>query len=130
MGFPGESDGKESTCNTENLGSIFGLGRSPGGGLGNPLHHCSELITRTRSPSWQRRAGTHREGQGNGWADTAAARTSHRAMAGPPRRVQGRPGTGPTGAHRGRNSTEVSSSPCSLEPPQYQPESLALLHKS
>ena len=39
MGFPGGSDGKESTCNTENLGSIFGLGRSPGGGLGNPLQY-------------------------------------------------------------------------------------------
>ena len=39
MGFPGGSDGKESTCNTENLGSILGLGRSPGGGLGNPLQY-------------------------------------------------------------------------------------------
>ena len=32
MGFPGGSDGKES-----NLGWIPGLGRSPGGGHGNPL---------------------------------------------------------------------------------------------
>ena len=36
MGFPGGSDGKESTCNEGNLGSIPGLGRSPGGGPGNP----------------------------------------------------------------------------------------------
>ena len=35
LGFPGGSDGKESTCN--HLGSISGLGRSPGGGHGNPL---------------------------------------------------------------------------------------------
>ena len=37
MGFPGGSDGKESACNVGDLGSIPGLGRSPGGGLGNPL---------------------------------------------------------------------------------------------
>ena len=36
-GFPGDSDGKESSCNVEDLGSITGLGRSPGGGHGNPL---------------------------------------------------------------------------------------------
>ena len=36
MGFPGGSDGKESTCNVGNLGLIPGLGRSPGGGHGNP----------------------------------------------------------------------------------------------
>ena len=34
MGFPGSSDGKESTCNAGDLGSIPGLGRSPGGGHG------------------------------------------------------------------------------------------------
>ena len=28
MGFPGGSDGKESACNAEDLGSIPGLGRS------------------------------------------------------------------------------------------------------
>ena len=37
MGFPGGSDGKESTCNVGDLGSIPGLGRYPGGGHGNPL---------------------------------------------------------------------------------------------
>ena len=31
-GFPGGSDGKESACNVGNLGSIPGLGRSPGEG--------------------------------------------------------------------------------------------------
>ena len=30
MGFPGGSDGKESACNVGDLGSIPGLGRSPG----------------------------------------------------------------------------------------------------
>ena len=42
-GFPGSSDGKESACNTGRLGSIPGLGRSPGGGHGNPLQYsCLE----------------------------------------------------------------------------------------
>ena len=35
--FPGGSDGKESTCNAGDLGSIPRLGRSPGGEHGNPL---------------------------------------------------------------------------------------------
>ena len=30
MGFPGGTDGKESACNAGDLGSIPGLGRSPG----------------------------------------------------------------------------------------------------
>ena len=43
MGFPGSSDGKESTCNAGDLGSIPGLGRSPGGGHDNPLQYsCLE----------------------------------------------------------------------------------------
>ena len=43
MGFLGGSDGKESTCNAEDLGSIPGLGRSPGGGHGNALQYsCLE----------------------------------------------------------------------------------------
>ena len=37
MGFPGGSDGKESSCNAEDLGLMPGLGRFPGGGHGNPL---------------------------------------------------------------------------------------------
>ena len=43
MGFPGGSDGKESTCNAGDLGLIPGLGRSPGEGNGNPLQYsCLE----------------------------------------------------------------------------------------
>ena len=42
-GFPGGSVGKESTCNAGDLGTIPGLGRSPGGGHGNPLQYsCLE----------------------------------------------------------------------------------------
>ena len=36
-GFPGGSDGEESACNAEDLGSIPGLGRSSGEGNGNAL---------------------------------------------------------------------------------------------
>ena len=37
MGFPSGSDGKESACSAGDLGLIFGSGRSPGEGNGNPL---------------------------------------------------------------------------------------------
>ena len=37
QGFPGGSDSKESAYNVGDLGSIPGLGRSPGEGNGNPL---------------------------------------------------------------------------------------------
>jgi len=36
MGIPGGSDGKESTYNAGDSGSIPELGRSPGEGNGNP----------------------------------------------------------------------------------------------
>ena len=39
MGFPGDSDGKESAFSVGNLGSIPGLGRSPGEENGNPLQY-------------------------------------------------------------------------------------------
>ena len=43
VGFPGGSNSKESSCSAEGLGSIPGLGRSLGGGNGNPLQHsCLE----------------------------------------------------------------------------------------
>ena len=43
LGFPGGSDSKESACNAGDLGSIPGLGRSPGEGNGNPLwYSCLE----------------------------------------------------------------------------------------
>ena len=40
LGFPGGSAGKESACNVGDLGSIPGLGRSPGEvGKGYSLHY-------------------------------------------------------------------------------------------
>ena len=39
----GSSESKESTCNVRDLGSIPGLGRSSGGGHGNPTEYsCLE----------------------------------------------------------------------------------------
>ena len=43
LGFPGGSASKESPCNAGDLGLIPGLGRTPGGGHGNPLQYsCQE----------------------------------------------------------------------------------------
>ena len=43
QGFPGSSDGKASAYSAGDLGSIPGLGRSPGEGNGNPLQYsCLE----------------------------------------------------------------------------------------
>ena len=43
LDFPSSSTGKESACNAGDLGSIPGLGRTPGGGHGNSLQYfCLE----------------------------------------------------------------------------------------
>ena len=39
MGFPGDSDGKESACNAGDMNLIPGSGSSPGAGNGNPLQY-------------------------------------------------------------------------------------------
>ena len=59
LGFPGGSDGKESACNAGNLGSMPGLGRSPGGGHGNPLQYsCLENPHGFYSPWLHRESDT------------------------------------------------------------------------
>ena len=61
MGFPGGSDGKESTCNAGDLGSIPRLGRSPGGEHGNSFQYsCLENPHGQRSlaGSWGGRSDT------------------------------------------------------------------------
>jgi len=41
--FPHGSDGKESACSAGDMGSVPGLGRSPGDGIGYPLQYsCLE----------------------------------------------------------------------------------------
>ena len=45
MGFPGSSASKESFCNEEDPGSIPGLGRPPGEGIGYSIQHsCASLV--------------------------------------------------------------------------------------
>ena len=59
MGFPGGSAGKESACNAGDLGSIPGLGRSPGEGKGYPLQYSGlensmDYIVHAVTKSWTR----------------------------------------------------------------------------
>ena len=42
--FPGSSFGKESTCNAGDPGSIPGLGRSPGEGIGYPIQYSGASL--------------------------------------------------------------------------------------
>ena len=50
MGFPDDSDPEESACNTGDLDSIPGLGRSPGERNGNSLQYsCLENPYEQRS---------------------------------------------------------------------------------
>ena len=52
MVFPDSSVGKESACNAGDLGSIPGLGRSPGERNGNPLQYPSLENSMDRG-AWQ-----------------------------------------------------------------------------
>ena len=51
-GFPGGSEVKASTCNVGDLGSIPGLGRSPGEGNGNPLQYSCLQNPMDRGAWW------------------------------------------------------------------------------
>jgi len=52
MGLPWQLSGKESACSVEDPGSIPGLGRSPGGGHGNPLQHSCLENSMDRGAWW------------------------------------------------------------------------------
>ena len=63
LGFPGGSVSKESACNVGDLGSIPGLGRSPGGGQGNPSQYsCLENVPRTEESGGLQSMGSPRVG--------------------------------------------------------------------
>ena len=51
LGFPGGSEVKVSACSVVDLGSISGLGRSPGEANGNPLQ-CSCLENLMDGGAW------------------------------------------------------------------------------
>ena len=58
MGFPDGSDGKECTCNAEDLGLNPGLERSPGGGHGNSFQHSCLENPMDRGAWWATVCGT------------------------------------------------------------------------
>ena len=51
-GFLGGSEVKASACNAGDLGSIFGLGKSPGEGNGNPLQYSCLEYPMDRGARW------------------------------------------------------------------------------
>ena len=63
MGFPAGSEGKEPACRAGDLGLIPELGRSPGGGNGNPLQYSCLENSMDRGAWW---ATVH--GVANSWA--------------------------------------------------------------
>ena len=60
MGFPGGSDGKESTCNAGDLGLIPGSERSPAEGNGNPLQYSCLGNPMDRGPGGLQSMGLQR----------------------------------------------------------------------
>ena len=52
VGSPGNSDSKGSACNAGDLGSVSGLGRSPGEGNDDPLQY-SNLENSMDREAWQ-----------------------------------------------------------------------------
>ena len=71
-GFPSGSASEESACNVGDVSSIPGLGRSPGGGHGNPLQD-SGLENPMDGGAW--RAAVHKVAE----SDTSEA-TEHISM--------------------------------------------------
>ena len=60
--FPGDSEGKEFTCNAGDWGSILGLGRSPGEGHDNPFQYSCLENPMGRGAWWVIVHGLHRVG--------------------------------------------------------------------
>ena len=71
--FPHGSSRKESVCNAGDPGGMYsfpGLGRSPGGGHGNPLQYFCLKNTMNRGVWW---ATVHRVAQGRKDSDKTEA---------------------------------------------------------
>ena len=52
LGFPSDSDGKESACDAGHPGSILGSGRYPGVENGNPLQYSRLENSMDRGAWW------------------------------------------------------------------------------
>ena len=79
LGFPGGSAGKESACSAGDLGSIPGLGRSPGGGKGYPLQYSGlknsmACIVHGVAKSRTRLSDCHFQVVGGGWCTEGGRR--------------------------------------------------------
>ena len=61
--FPGGSEVKVSASNAGDLGSIPGLGRSPGEGNGNPLQYSCLENPMDKEPGRLQSKGSQRVGQ-------------------------------------------------------------------
>ena len=70
LGFPGSSNGKESACNTGDLGLIPESGRSPGEGHGNPLQYSCLKNPMDRGAWWAMVHGVA-ESVGHDWSNLA-----------------------------------------------------------
>ena len=73
MDFPGGSDGKESACNSGDLGLIPGLGRSPGEGNVNRLQYLAWRILWTDETDGLQSTGLQRVR--HSWATKHTRRT-------------------------------------------------------
>ena len=61
-GFPDDSDGKVSTCDAGDTGSVPGLGRSPGERNGYPFQYSSLENSMDRGAWWAIAIGSQRVG--------------------------------------------------------------------
>ena len=59
-GFPGGVEGKESTCNAGDTGSVPGSGRFPGEGNGNLLQYSCLEIPWREEPGWLQSTGSQK----------------------------------------------------------------------
>ena len=62
MSFPGGSDSKEFACSAGELGSIPGLGRSPGEGNSSPFQYSCLRNPMDREPGGLQSTGSQRVG--------------------------------------------------------------------
>ena len=65
--FFGGSDGKESACNAGDMGLTPALGRSPGGGHGNPLQYSCLENSMDRGAWWAAVPGGRKKSDTNEW---------------------------------------------------------------
>ena len=83
---PGGSDGKESTCNAGDLGSIPGSGRFPGEGNGNLLQYSCLGILWTEVPGGPQSMGSQRVG--HDWQGLTLSLHTHTSYIGSTREGQ------------------------------------------